>query len=154
MPGLLLAVGTVQRPDLFVQSGVLCIEAVDLLLLGNGLAVELLRGDVARLRTVYAALQPVLGHRRGIGVLILLEADARHDVVGAEAGPRGGFRAVVSFVRGGKGGAGLVALARDNGFHDSVDMRSRFVTVHDGRDNILRPEGLGQPGEVVVTPLR
>lgn len=193
MPGFLLAVGAVQRPDLFVQGGILRVEAVDLLLLpldtrgadhrpdslddvrpdlcrgvfqsgtlqfalhalqlglgavqfgallrlergglfvfgahlslllfelldnlplllfeaeqrvdvllqilllGNGLAVELLRGDVARLRTVDAALQPVFGHRRGIAVLILLEADARHDVVGAETRPCGGFRAVVPF---------------------------------------------------------
>ena len=33
VPGLLLTVGTVQRPDLFVQRGVLRVEAVDLLLL-------------------------------------------------------------------------------------------------------------------------
>ena len=33
MPDLLLAVGTVQRSDLFVQGGVLRVEAVDLLLL-------------------------------------------------------------------------------------------------------------------------
>ena len=33
-------------------------------------------------------------------------------------------------------------------------MRGRFVAVHDGRDDILRPEGLAQPGEVVGTPLR
>ena len=33
MSGLLLTVGTVQRPDLFVQGGVLRVEAVDLLLL-------------------------------------------------------------------------------------------------------------------------
>ena len=33
VPGLLLAVGTVQRSDLFVQGGVLRVEAVDLLLL-------------------------------------------------------------------------------------------------------------------------
>ena len=69
-----------------------CVDVLlQILLLGNGLPVELLRGDVARLRTVDAALQSVFGHRRGVGVLILLEADARHDVVGAEAGPCGGF---------------------------------------------------------------
>ena len=32
-------------------------------------------------------------------------------------------------------------------------MRGRFVAVHDGRDDILRSEGLAQPGEVVGTPL-
>ena len=110
---------------------------------------------MARLRTVDAALQSVFGHRRGIGVLILLEADARHDVVGAEAGLCGGFRTVVSFARGfGCGGAGLAALARDDRHHGGVDMRGRFVAVYDGRDDILRPEGLAQPGEVVGTPLR
>ena len=33
-------------------------------------------------------------------------------------------------------------------------MRGRFVAMHDGRDDVLRPEGLAQPGEVVGTPLR
>ena len=251
VPGLLLTVGTVQRPDLFVQRGVLRVEAVDLLLLpldaggadhrsdplddirpdlrrsvfqpgtlqlalhalqfglgavqfgallrlergglfvfgahlplllfelldslplllfeseqcvdvllqilllGDGLAVELLRGDVARLRSVDAALQPVFGHRRGIAVLILLEADARHDVVGAETRSGGGFRAVVPFAGCfGCDSAGLTALARDDGHHGGVDMLGRFVAMHDGRDDILRPEGLAQPGEVVGTPLR
>ena len=251
MSGLLLTVGTVQRPDLFVQGGVLRVEAVDLLLLpldtrgadhrpdslddvrpdlcrgvfqsgtlqfalhalqlglgavqfgallrlergglfilgahlplllfeqldglplllfeteqrvdvllqilllGNGLSVELLRGDVARLRTVDAALQSVFGHCRGVAVLILLETDARHDIIGAEAGPCGGFRAVVPFAGCfGCGGAGLAALARDDRHHGGVDMRGRFVAVYDGRDDILRLEGLAQPGEVVGTPLR
>ena len=141
----LLLFETEQRVDVLLQ----------ILLLGDGLAVELLRGDVARLRAVDAALQSVFGHRRSVAVLILLEADARHDVVGAEAGPCGGFRAVVPFAGCfGCGGAGLAALARDDGHHGGVDMRGRFVTMHDGRDDILRPEGLAQPGEVVGTPLR
>ena len=33
-------------------------------------------------------------------------------------------------------------------------MRGRFVAVYDGRDDILRSEGLAQPGEVVGVPLR
>ena len=141
----LLLFETEQRVDVLLQ----------ILLLGNGLAVELLRGDVARLRTVDAALQSVFGHHRSVAVLILLEADARHDVVGAETRSDGGFRAVVPFVGCfGCGGACLAALARDDGHHGGVDMRGRFVAVHDGRDDILRSEGLAQPGEVVGTPLR
>lgn len=141
----LLLFETKQRVDVLLQ----------ILLLGDGLTVELLRGDVARLRTVNAALQSVFGHRRGIGVLILLEPDARHDVVGAEAEPCRGFRAIVPLARGfWRGGTGLAALARDDGHDGGVDMRGRFVAVHDGRDDILRPEGLAQPGEVVGTSLR
>ena len=141
----LLLFETEQRVDVLLQ----------ILLLGNGLSVELLRGDVARLRTVDAALQSVFGHRRSVAVLILLETDARHDIIGAEAGPGGGFRAVVPFAGCfGCGGAGLAALARDDRHHGGVDMRGRFVAVYDGRDDILRPEGLAQPGEVVGTPLR
>ena len=49
---------------------------------------------------------------------------------------------------------GPAALARDDGYHGGVDMRGRFVAVYDGRDDILRLEGLAQPGEVVGTPLR
>ena len=119
----LLLFETEQRVDVLLQ----------ILLLGDGLPVELLRGDVARLRTVDAALQPVFGHRCGIGVLILLEPDARHDVVGAEAGPCGGFRTVVSLARCfGWDGAGLAALARDDRHHGGVDMRGRFVAMYDG----------------------
>ena len=120
----LLLFETEQRVDVLLQ----------ILLLGNGLAVELLRGDVARLRTVDAALQSVFGHRRGIGVLILLEADARHDIIGAETGPGGGFRAVVPFAGCfGCGGAGLAALARDDRHHGGVDMRGQCRARADSR---------------------
>lgn len=49
---------------------------------------------------------------------------------------------------------GPCGARRDDRHHGGVDMRGRFVAVYDGRDDILRPEGLAQPGEVVGTPLR
>ena len=56
---------------------------LQILLLGNGIAIKLLCRDVSGFRAVDAPLQAIFGHRCGVGVLVLFQLDTRHYVVSA-----------------------------------------------------------------------
>ena len=56
---------------------------LQILLSGNGVAIEFLRRNMPGLRAVDTSLQSVFGHCCGIGVLVLFQLDTRHYIVSA-----------------------------------------------------------------------
>lgn len=106
-----------------------------------------MRGLVASLRAVYAPLQPVFRHSFGIGILVGLQFQPCHNIVGTQ--PHGvGRLLAVSLLRPLLPFPAL-ALSLDDGDERNVYVQRFLVPVQVSRHDVLLSERVGEVFQIV-----